>query len=63
MDTDGHGLGTEGHVKQAFPPIQDSVFIPEATQWVYRPATLDGQPAEVTTTVPIEVPLGKDPSK
>jgi TonB family protein len=54
-------IGTDGHVHQAFPVNQDSAFVPEATQalmqWVYRPATLNGQPVEVTTTVPIEVPL------
>ena len=56
-------IGTDGHVRQAFPVNQDSTFIPEATQaltqWVYRPPTLNGQPVEVTTTVPIEVPLAK----
>ena len=60
-------IGTDGHVRQAFPVNQGSEFIPEATQalmqWVYRPATLNGQPAEVTTTVPIEVPLRKDAPK
>ncbi len=56
-------IGTDGHVQQAFPVSQGSAFIPEATealmQWVYRPATLNGQPVEVTTTVPVEVPLTK----
>jgi TonB family protein len=60
-------IGTDGHVQQAFPVSQDSAFIPEATealmQWVYRPPTLNGQPAEVTTTVPIEVPSPKNPPK
>jgi TonB family protein len=60
-------IGTDGHVHQAFPVNQDSAFIPEATralmQWVYRPVVLNGQPVEVATTVPIEVPLGKDPPK
>ena len=60
-------IGTDGHVHQAFPVTEGSAFIPEATeallQWVYRPATLNGQPAEVITTVPIEVPSRKDPPK
>jgi hypothetical protein len=38
-----------------------SSFIPDAAnalmQWVYRPAVLNGIPAEVTTVVPIEVPV------
>jgi hypothetical protein len=54
-------IGADGHVKQVFPVSQGSAFVPEATealmQWVYWPATLNGQPVEVTTTVPIEVPL------
>jgi TonB family protein len=60
-------IGIDGHVHQAFPVTPGSAFIPEAThalmQWVYRPATLNGQPVEVTTTVPVEVPLGKVPPK
>jgi TonB family protein len=56
-------IGTDGRVHQAFPVSQDSTFIPEATQalmqWVYRPATLNGQPVEVTTTVPVVVSFGK----
>jgi Gram-negative bacterial TonB protein C-terminal len=54
-------IGTDGHVQEALPVIRPSEFIPLVThalkQWVYQPATLNGQPAEVTTTVPIEVPL------
>jgi len=60
-------IGADGHVKQAFPVTQGSAFISEATdallQWVYWPPILNGQPVEVTTTVPIEVPSGKDPRK
>jgi TonB family protein len=57
-------IGTDGHVRQAFPVDQGGAFIPDATQalmqWIYRPATLNGKSVEVTTTVPIEVPLQKD---
>ncbi len=54
-------IGTDGHVKQVFPVSHGSAFISEATQalmqWVYWPVILNGQPVEVTTTVPVEVPL------
>jgi TonB family protein len=57
-------IGTDGHVKQAVAINKDSAFVPEAIQalmqWVYRPEMLNGQAAEVTTTVPIEVPLRKN---
>jgi outer membrane biosynthesis protein TonB len=60
-------IGADGHVKQAVAINQGSAFIPEAIealmQWVYWPAILNGQPVEVTTTVPIEVPPGKDSRK
>jgi len=56
-------IGTDGHVRQAFPANGHSEYISEATeallQWVYQPAALNGTPAEVTTLVPIEVPLQK----
>jgi len=54
-------IGTDGHVQEALPVRKRSEFIPVVTkalmQWVYQPATLNGQPAEVTTMVSIEVPL------
>ena len=60
-------IGTDGHVQEALPVIRQSEFIPLVTkalmQWVYQPTTLNGQPAEVTTTVPIEVPLHEGAAK
>ncbi len=60
-------IGTDGHVKQAVAINNGSAFIPEATQalmqWVYWPVLLNGHPVEVTTTVPVKVPLAKVPSK
>ena len=54
-------IGTDGHVQEALPIIRLSEFIPLATkalmQWVYQPALINGSPAEVATTVSIEVPL------
>lgn len=54
-------IGTDGHVQEALPVIRPSEFVPLATkalmQWVYQPTTLNGNPAEVTTMVSIEVPL------
>jgi len=54
-------IGTDGHVQEALPVIRPSEFVPLVTkalmQWVYQPETVNGQPAEVTTMVSIEVPL------
>ena len=60
-------IGTDGHVQEALPVIRPSKFVPLVTkalmQWVYQPTTINGQPAEVTTTVPIEVPLHEGVAK
>lgn len=60
-------IGTDGHVQEALPVIRTSKFVPLVTkalmQWVYQPTTINGQPAEVTTTVPIEVPLHESVAK
>jgi len=60
-------IGTDGHVQEALPVIKRSEFIPLATkallQWVYKPVAVNGIPAEVTTTVSIEVPLHEGVAK
>ena len=60
-------IGTDGHVQEALPVIRPSKFVPLITkalmQWVYQPTTINGQLAEVTTTVPIEVPLQEGVAK
>jgi TonB family protein len=54
-------IGTDGHVRQAVAVNRTSSYIPEASQavlqWEYRPLLVNGNPAEVTTVVPVEVPL------
>ena len=53
-------IGTDGHVRQAVAVSRTSTFIPAAAralmQWVYRPGSVNGNPAEMTTVVPMEVP-------
>jgi hypothetical protein len=60
-------IGTDGHVQEALPVIRRSEFIPRATkalmQWIYQPVLLNGNPAEVTTMVSIEVPLHEGVAK
>jgi hypothetical protein len=55
-------IGTDGHVLQAF-PNRTFTFNLEATealmQWVYQPSIINGNPAEVITVVPVEVPMEK----
>jgi len=54
-------IGTNGYVQQAIPLTRTSAFVAEAIQalmqWVYRPAVVNGEGAEVTTVVPLEVPF------
>lgn len=53
-------IGADGHVQQALALTPNAAYVPEATQalmqWVYRPAVLNGEAAEVITVVPIGVP-------
>ena len=53
-------IGTDGHVQQTLALTPNAAYVREAIQavmqWVYRPAVVNGEAAEVTTVVPIEVP-------
>ncbi len=53
-------IGTEGHVRQAVAMDRTSPYLRQATQilmqWTYRPALLNGSPAEMTATVPVLIP-------
>jgi TonB family protein len=53
-------IGTDGHVRQAVAMDRASPYVRQATQilmqWIYRPAMLNGSPAEMTTVVPVLIP-------
>lgn len=53
-------IGTDGHVQHAVPITRTSPYVAEATravmQWIYRPVTVNGNPAEAVTVVPFAVP-------
>ena len=50
-------VGTDGRVRHTYATAGPAELKPAAEaavrQWIYQPTLLDGQPVEVTTTVPV----------